>query len=48
MILIASLVNLAFKAGVALTLGSAKLFLRVAIAFVVAITGGVTILVAWP
>ncbi|MGH8608344.1 MAG: MgtC/SapB family protein [Gammaproteobacteria bacterium] len=47
-ILIASLVNLAFKAGVALTLGSAKLFLRVASAFGVAMAGGVTILVAWP
>ncbi|MGH8532537.1 MAG: MgtC/SapB family protein [Gammaproteobacteria bacterium] len=47
-ILIASLVNLAFKAVVALTLGSAQLFLRVASAFGVAIAGGVTILVAWP
>ncbi|MGH8645841.1 MAG: MgtC/SapB family protein [Gammaproteobacteria bacterium] len=47
-ILIASLVNLVFKAGVALTLGSAQLFLRVASAFGVAIAGGVTILVAWP
>ncbi|MGH8650835.1 MAG: MgtC/SapB family protein [Gammaproteobacteria bacterium] len=47
-ILIASLVNLVFKAGVALMLGSAKLFLRVALAFGVAIAGGVLILLAWP
>ncbi|MGH8605138.1 MAG: DUF4010 domain-containing protein, partial [Gammaproteobacteria bacterium] len=47
-ILIASLVNLVFKAGVALTLGSAQLFMRVASAFGAAIAGGVTILVAWP
>ncbi len=47
-ILIASLVNLVFKAGVALMLGSAKLFLRVALAFAVAIAGGVLILLAWP
>ncbi|MGH8609715.1 MAG: MgtC/SapB family protein [Gammaproteobacteria bacterium] len=47
-ILIASLVNLVFKAGVALMLGSAKLFLRVALAFGLAIAGGVLILLAWP
>ena len=47
-ILIASLVNLVFKAGVALILGSAQLFLRVASAFGAAIAGGVTILIAWP
>ncbi len=47
-ILIASLVNLVFKAGVALMLGSAKLFFRVALGFGVAIAGGVLILLAWP
>lgn len=47
-ILIASLVNLVFKAGMVLILGSTKLFVHVGIAFVVAITGGVAILVAWP
>jgi len=47
-ILVASPVNLVFKAGVVLTLGSAQLFMRVASAFGVAIAGGAAILVARP
>lgn len=47
-ILIASLANLAFKAGVAWVLGSRALFLRVALAFGAASIGGLLILLAWP
>lgn len=47
-ILIASLANLAFKAGVAWVLGSGALFLRVALAFGAASIGGLLILFAWP
>lgn len=47
-ILIASLMNLVFKAGVALSLGPTKLFWRLAVPFGVSIAGGILILVAWP
>jgi len=47
-ILIASLMNLVFKAGVVLSLGPAKLFWRLAVPFGVSIAGGILILVAWP
>jgi uncharacterized membrane protein (DUF4010 family) len=47
-ILIAVLVNLVFKAGVALSLGSAKLFWRLAVPIGLALAGGLLILLAWP
>jgi uncharacterized membrane protein (DUF4010 family) len=47
-ILVAILADLVFKAGTALVLGSMTLFVRVALAFGVAITGGGLILWAWP
>jgi uncharacterized membrane protein (DUF4010 family) len=47
-IMVALLVNLVFKAGATLLLGSAALFVRVALAFGVSIAGGVLILWVWP
>lgn len=47
-ILIASLMNLLFKAGMVLALGSAKLFWRLALPFGASIAGGILILLAWP
>lgn len=47
-ILIASLTNLFFKAGMVLILGSAKLFWRLAVPFSASIAGGILILMAWP
>lgn len=47
-ILIAVLVNLVFKAGLALSLGSAKLFWRLAIPLGLWLAGGIVILLAWP
>ena len=47
-VMVALLVNLVFKAGATLLLGSMALFVRVAVAFGVSIAGGVLILWAWP
>jgi uncharacterized membrane protein (DUF4010 family) len=47
-IMLALLANLGFKAATALALGSWRLFFNVAPAFIVAITGGVLILLFWP
>lgn len=46
-ILIASLTNLVFKAGMALILGSPKLFRRLLLPFGASIAGGLLILLAW-
>jgi uncharacterized membrane protein (DUF4010 family) len=48
LIIIASLVNLVFKAGAALVFGSRELFRRVVVGFGASIVGGVVILLAWP
>jgi uncharacterized membrane protein (DUF4010 family) len=47
-ILIATMSNLVFKAGAVAVLGSARLFVYVAIAFTIALIGGGTLLVFWP
>jgi len=47
-IMVALLVNLVFKAGATLVLGSTALFVRVALAFGVSIAGGALILSVWP
>lgn len=47
-ILIASLTNLLFKAGVAWVLGSKRLLLRVAIPFAAILAGGLALLFIWP
>jgi uncharacterized membrane protein (DUF4010 family) len=46
--LIATLSNLAFKAGAVAVLGSGRLFMIVGILFSIAAAGGVAILLAWP
>jgi uncharacterized membrane protein (DUF4010 family) len=47
-VMVAMLVNLVFKAGMSLVLGSSALFVRVALAFGISIAGGALILWAWP
>lgn len=47
-ILIAVLVNLVFKAGLALSLGSAQLFWRLALPIGLSLAGGILILLVWP
>ncbi len=47
-ILIATLSNLIFKAGIVAVLGSRRTFLYVCVAFGIAIAGGILLLVFWP
>jgi uncharacterized membrane protein (DUF4010 family) len=47
-ILIATLSNLLFKTGAVALLGSRRLLLIVSVAFAIAITGGVALLLLWP
>jgi uncharacterized membrane protein (DUF4010 family) len=47
-ILVAVLANLAFKTGVVLFLGTAKLFLRILPVFGAGFVGGAAILLIWP
>lgn len=48
MILIGALFNLVFKAAAVAILGHRRLLLRIAIAFGIAVLGGVLVLLAWP
>ena len=48
LILVASLSNLIFKAGIAIFLGGPRFGLRVLLAFAIALAGGLTLLLLWP
>ena len=48
MILIGALSNLVFKGAAVALLGSRALLLRIALAFVIALAGGIALLMYWP